>query len=190
MSDELRRRARVRPEHARGYPVGFQGQWFPVLDRHDPDVSATAGDLFVETAAGPQRVEAAHFDVVQRSKRQILVVDDDPGICKALQIALGKAGYDVLQAGDGAEGARLYEEMGPDLVITDIHMPKKSGLLLIEDIRAHGSATPVIAMTDGGPTSRFELLQLAQLLGAVRNIAKPFTLEEMVKAVDQELELT
>jgi DNA-binding response OmpR family regulator len=66
-------------------------------------------------------------------------------------------------------------------------MPKKSGLLLIQDVRAISASTPVIAMTDGGPASQFNLLGLAELLGAVRTIPKPFTLDEMVKAVNQEL---
>jgi hypothetical protein len=42
-------------------------------------------------------------------------------------------------------------------------------------------------MTDGGPASNLNLLGLAELLGAVRTIAKPFTLDEMVQAVSQEL---
>jgi DNA-binding response OmpR family regulator len=66
-------------------------------------------------------------------------------------------------------------------------MPKKSGLLLIEELQASSTSTRVIAMTDGGPARDFKLLGLAGLLGAVRAITKPFTLDEMVKAVDQEL---
>jgi DNA-binding response OmpR family regulator len=66
-------------------------------------------------------------------------------------------------------------------------MPKKSGLLLIEELQGYSTSTRVIAMTDGGPATDFNLLGLAGLLGAVRTIAKPFTLDEMVKGVNQEL---
>jgi DNA-binding response OmpR family regulator len=66
-------------------------------------------------------------------------------------------------------------------------MPKKSGLLLIQDLQAHSTSTLVIAMTDGGPVSHFNLLGLAELLGAVRTIRKPFSLKEMLTAVEQEL---
>jgi DNA-binding response OmpR family regulator len=66
-------------------------------------------------------------------------------------------------------------------------MPKKSGLLLIQDLQAYSSSTPVIAMTDGGPAGQLNLLGLAGLLGAVRTIPKPFSLEGMLKAVEQEL---
>jgi CheY-like chemotaxis protein len=62
-------------------------------------------------------------------------VDDDPSIRRTLQIALSNAGYEVLQAQDGEEAIRLWHETGPDLILTDIHMPRKSGLLLIEELQ-------------------------------------------------------
>ena len=121
------------------------------------------------------------------AQQRILVVDDDPGICRTLQIGLGKAGYDVLEARDGEEATRLWHDTGADLVIADIHMPKKSGLELIRELRALSPSTPVIAMTDGGRSKNFNPLSYSQLLGAVRTIAKPFTLEEMLAIVKQEL---
>jgi CheY-like chemotaxis protein len=179
--------ARIRPEHHRDYPASYQGQWLRVVECHDPDIPALPGYIWLDLAGGVQRVLGSHFEIVERTKRRILVVDDDPGIRQTLQIALSNAGYEVIQARDGDEATRLWHETGPDLVIADIHMPRKSGLLLIEDLRAHSAATPIIAMTDGGPASQLNLLGLAKLLGAGRTIAKPFTLDVMVKAVDQEL---
>ena len=122
-----------------------------------------------------------------KRKARILVVDDDPGICRTLQIGLGKAGYDVFEARDGEEATRLWHDTGADLVIADIHMPKKSGLELIRELRALSPSTPVIAMTDGGRSRNFNPLSYSQVLGAVRTIAKPFTLEEMLAMVKQEL---
>ena len=186
-TNEPHRRARIRPEHQRDYPANYQGQWLRVVERHDPDVPLAPGYMWVETAEGAKQVQAAHFEIAERTKRRILVVDDDASIRQTVQIALTNAGYDVLQARDGEEATRLWHETGPDLVIADIHMPKKSGLLLIEDLRAHGASTAVIAMTDGGPAGQLNLLGLAKVLGAVRTIAKPFTLDQMVRAVNQEL---
>jgi two-component system, chemotaxis family, chemotaxis protein CheY len=179
--------ARVRPENQRDYPASYQGQWFRVVERHDPDVPATPGYMWLDLAGGAQGVRSEHFEIAERSKRRILVVDDDHSIRQTLQIALSNAGYEVLQAREGGEAIHVWHEMGPDLVITDIHMPNKSGLLLLEELQAHGASTPVIAMTDGGPASQFNLLGLATLLGAVRTVSKPFTLDEMVKTVNQEL---
>jgi DNA-binding response OmpR family regulator len=121
------------------------------------------------------------------AKQRILVVDDDPGICRTLQIGLSKAGYDVIEARDGEEGARLWRETGADLIIADIYMPNKSGLQLIMELRANNSSIPVIAMSDGGQSKNLNPLSYSEVLGAVRTIAKPFTLEAMVAMVKQEL---
>jgi CheY-like chemotaxis protein len=186
-ANKPQRWARILPDHQRGYPVSYTGQWFRIVEHHDPGVPIDPGYIWLDLAGGAQRVEAAHFEIVERTTRRVLVVDDDPGIRRTLQIALSKSGYEVLQAQDGEEAMSVWHEAAPDLVITDIHMPKKSGLLLIQDLRDHNSSTPIIVMTDGGPASDFNLLGLAQLLGAVRTIAKPFTFEDMLKAVSEEL---
>lgn len=159
-----------------------------MVERHDPDAPMLPGYIWLDLAGGAQRVQAAHFEMAERDRRRILVVDDDPGIRRAIQIGLAKAGYEVIEARDGEDATRLWQETGPDLLITDIHMPRKSGLLLIEQLQANSTSTRVIVMTDGGPTRQFNLMGLAQMLGAVRTIAKPFTLDEMVKLVNQELE--
>ncbi|MFL5403373.1 MAG: response regulator [Gemmatimonadales bacterium] len=179
--------ARVRFDDHRNYPVIYQGQWFRVVERHDPDAPLEPGYIWLDLAGKAERVSEVHFDIVERAKRRILVVDDDPGIRQTLQIALRNAGFEVLQARDGEEGTRLWQETGPDLIITDIHMPEKSGLLLVQELQASSSSTRVIAMTDGGPARNLNLLSVAQMLGAVRTIAKPFSLEEMVKVVNEEL---
>jgi CheY-like chemotaxis protein len=186
-TNQPRQWARIRPESQKAYSSAYHGQWFRVPERHDPDVPLMPGFMWLEMAGRVQSVRAAHFEIVQRAKRRILVVDDDPSICQTLHIALSKTGYDVLQARDGDEAIRLWHEAGPDLVITDVHMPKKSGLLLIQDIQARSPSTPIIAMTDGGPARQLNLMGVAMLLGAIRTIAKPFTLESMVDVVNQEL---
>jgi CheY-like chemotaxis protein len=186
-ADKPQRWARVLPDHERTYPASYRGQWFRVVECNDPDVPIEPGHIWLGLAGGAQQVSGSHFEIAERTKRRILVVDDDPGIRRTLEIALSKTGYEVFQAQDGEEGTRVWHEAAPDLVITDVHMPKKSGLLLIQDLRDHDSSTPIIVMTDGGPAGDFHLLGLAELLGAVRTIAKPFTFEDMLKAVNEEL---
>jgi DNA-binding response OmpR family regulator len=121
------------------------------------------------------------------TKKQVLIVDDDPAITRTLKIALDKAGYYTIEARDGQEALSLWREQGADLVITDLHMPDKNGLELIMELRAFSPSTPVIAMSDGGRTKQMGLLGDAKFLGAVRTVPKPFTLEEMLAAVAQEL---
>jgi DNA-binding NtrC family response regulator len=121
------------------------------------------------------------------TRGRILVIDDDPSIRQTLHIALTKAGYDVLGARDGEEAIQLWRDQGADLVIADILMPKKSGLQVIKELQAHSPSPPVIAMTDGGRTKNLNPLSHAELMGAVRTVAKPFSLEKMLAAVEQAL---
>ena len=121
------------------------------------------------------------------TKQRILVADDDPGIRRTLHVGLTKAGYDVVEARNGEEAIRLWRDDGADLVISDIYMPDKDGLEVIMELHAESPSTPVIAMTDGGRSKNLDPLRHSEVFGAVRTIAKPFTLEEMLAIVKQEL---
>jgi DNA-binding NtrC family response regulator len=115
--------------------------------------------------------------------QRIMIVDDDPGIRRALHILLSRAGYRVTQARDGMEALRLWRDSGGDLVITDLHMPEKNGIEMIIELLSHTPGLRIIAMSGGGQTRRLDLLGDAVLLGAVKTIEKPFTLAEMMDVV-------
>lgn len=119
--------------------------------------------------------------------QRIMIVDDDPGIRRALQLLLSRAGYRVTQAGDGLEALRLWRDHGGDLVITDLHMPEKNGIETILELLTHTPGVPIIAMSGGGQTKRLDLLGNATLLGAVLTIEKPFTLTDMLALVKRAL---
>jgi CheY-like chemotaxis protein len=182
-----RRWARLWPTLHHRYHARFRWQWLRVVEQPNPDVPPMPGYIWLDTAGQAQQVAAEDFEIVERDGPRILVVDDDPAIRQTLHIALKNAGYDVYLARDGEEGTRVWREAGPDLVIADIHMPRKSGLLLTQELQENGSSARVIAMTDGGPARQFNLLGLSDLLGAARKVAKPFTLKGMLKAVEEEL---
>jgi CheY-like chemotaxis protein len=186
-ANRSQRWARVLPNHERDYPTSYSGQWFRILQRQDPDVPASGDYVWLDLAGGARQVAAQHFEIAERNRRRILVVDDDPGILRTLQIALSNLGYEVFLARDGEEAIGLWQRSAPDLIVTDIHMPRKSGLLFLQEIRENLSGTPIIIMTDGGPAVDFKLFGLAGLLGASRTMPKPFTLEAMMSAVNQEL---
>ena len=119
--------------------------------------------------------------------QRIMVVDDDPGIRRALHILLSRAGYHVTQARDGLEALRLWRTHGGDLVITDLHMPEKNGIETILELLTHSPGIRIIAMSGGGQTKRLDLLGNATMLGAVLTIEKPFTLNEMMVLVRRAL---
>ena len=76
----------------------------------------------------------------------LLIVDDDPHIRSVLRIALGQAGYEVTEAGDGAEGLAKARSGRFDLIVLDIGLPEMDGLALCRALRA-SHETPVLFLT-------------------------------------------
>lgn len=117
------------------------------------------------------------------TKQRILVADDDPGIRRTLGIALTQAGYQVVEARNGDEALRLWRDQGADLVITDLHMPERNGLEVLMELRRASPSLPIVVMSDGGWSKQIEVLGDAKLLGAIRTLEKPFSLNEMLAVV-------
>jgi CheY-like chemotaxis protein len=120
-------------------------------------------------------------------RAHILLVEDDAALRRVLQIRLTRAGYAVLEARDGREAMRLWQAQGADLVITDLYMPDKDGLEVIKEVRVQSPSTPIIAITDPRPKGRMDLRESAELMGAVRTLSKPFSLDTMLAAVEAAL---
>jgi CheY-like chemotaxis protein len=67
--------------------------------------------------------------------KQVLVVDDDPNTVKYLTVVLSEHGYDPVSAQNGAEGLERVRQSKPDLIVLDVMMPKKSGLVLFKQLK-------------------------------------------------------
>jgi DNA-binding NtrC family response regulator len=121
------------------------------------------------------------------STQRILIVDDDPSIRRTLDLMLSKHGFEVLLASDGAEAMQVWRERGGDLVITDLHMPRKDGFETIIELLSLTPGVRIIAMSGGGQTKRLDLLGNMTLLKSVLTIEKPFTISEMMNTVHRAL---
>jgi two-component system, chemotaxis family, chemotaxis protein CheY len=117
--------------------------------------------------------------------KQILVIDDDPAVRLTIVAILAGLPYQVICAADGEEGIRLFRSLRPDLVITDILMPKQEGIETILAIRQEQSDAKVIAMSGGGRIGRTDLLIMARELGADHILAKPFDIDGLTAVVQQ-----
>ena len=118
-----------------------------------------------------------------RTTPLILVVDDDPSIRQTLTREIALAGYDVISAADGVEGKAVFEERRPDLVITDLAMPRMDGLGLLAAVRKV-DATPVLVLSVRGEE---EDKVRALDLGADDYVTKPFSLRELFARVRTQL---
>ena len=81
--------------------------------------------------------------------KKVLLVEDEPAILSLLSKTLKKIGLNVISCEDGEEALRQFEVNKPELVVTDIIMPKINGIELIQQLRAkHGQSFKVIIVTN------------------------------------------
>ncbi|MGQ0562336.1 MAG: response regulator [Gemmatimonadota bacterium] len=78
---------------------------------------------------------------------KVLVVDDERSILDTVEILLRGEGFEAAVAQSGREALERFDELGPDIVVTDIRMPGVTGLDLLEAVRARDPEVPVILMT-------------------------------------------
>ncbi|MEK7748970.1 MAG: response regulator [Bacteroidota bacterium] len=113
-----------------------------------------------------------------RKKRHILVVDDEPSWRKVLALFLHHKGYDVKEAGSGAEALKALSKLKPDLIFSDVRMPEMNGFDLLDNIKKVPSlsSTPVVFCS---AIDDFEAKKVAKDLGAAGYLVKPFDDEEI-----------
>ncbi len=110
---------------------------------------------------------------------RILVVDDEPQITRVLRASLGMHGYEIQIANDGEAGLEAFNDWKPDLVITDLSMPKMTGIELCEHIR-NSSQVPIIVLSvRGEDKSKVEALDK----GADDYVTKPFSINELLARI-------
>jgi two-component system response regulator HydG len=119
-------------------------------------------------------------------KPRILLIDDEQSIVETLTVLLKNEGFEVLSALSGAEGIERFSESGPDLVLTDVRMPKVSGVDVLEAVREKEPSTPVVLMT--AQASLQSAIQAVNL-GATHYVQKPFANEELVAILRRSLDI-
>ena len=112
----------------------------------------------------------------------ILTVDDSRTMRDMLRLALEDAGFEVLQAEDGVHGLEVLEEQAPDIIITDINMPRLDGFGFIEGVRSdeRHRATPILVLTTESDATKKDRARQA---GATGWIVKPFNPTKLVDAI-------
>ncbi len=113
-------------------------------------------------------------------KPHVLLVDDDAEIIESMRYALEANGFEVSIARDGNQGLALAEKTTPDLLILDMMMPKRSGFLVLEQLRRDGHDKVKVIMVTGNEGSRHK--QYAELLGVDDYIRKPFPMDRLVNS--------
>lgn len=116
--------------------------------------------------------------------KTILLADDDESVRRVLEFQLDEAGYSVLGARDGAEALELFGENDPDCVLSDLRMPRLSGLELLEKVKAANEEIPFIVIT---AFAEVETAVTAMKSGAFDYINKPFNRDEILLTLERAL---
>jgi DNA-binding NtrC family response regulator len=117
----------------------------------------------------------------------LLVVDDDPNTLASLSRAFRLAGYEATVCDSAARALDLAKSERFDLILSDVVMPGRDGLLLLEDLKNAGVATPVVMVS--GQAS-IEMAVRATRLGAVDFLEKPLSTEKLMVTVENVLKLS
>jgi two-component system chemotaxis response regulator CheY len=118
--------------------------------------------------------------------KTIMTVDDAATMRKMIVFTLAAAGYQLIEAEDGAAALRQLRDRSVDLVITDVNMPNMDGLELTRQLRAlgHFQKTPILLLTT---ESDPEMKSRGRAAGATGWIVKPFKQEQLLAVVSKVL---
>jgi DNA-binding response OmpR family regulator len=120
-------------------------------------------------------------DIYQEAPYTILVIDDDESFRELVRHFLVKAGYDVLEAADGAEGICLVRQATVHLMITDMIMPDHEGVETILRARTLYPSLKILAMS--GVSARHSYLRLAARVGADATLDKAHVPQHLLNSV-------
>jgi len=116
--------------------------------------------------------------------KTVLTVDDSRTMRDMLRLALIDAGFDVVQAEDGVHGLEVLQGAKPDVIITDINMPRMDGYDFMQGVRADAAhrAIPILVLTtESSPEKKLR----ARDAGATGWIVKPFDPQKLVDAINR-----
>jgi len=117
-------------------------------------------------------------------KEKILILEDEPRMCRLLELVVREPGYRVRTAGDGHAGMQLWREWQPDLVISDLKMPKADGLDVLRFRNHHFPAVPFILLTAFGTV---QTAVAAMKEGAFDYLTKPVDHHQLLELIERAL---
>ncbi len=120
------------------------------------------------------------------SKAHLLIVDDEANTLASLSRAFRLAGHEATVSDNAGKALELAKAQPFDLIFSDVVMPGKDGLSLLEDLRAQGVTTPVVMMSG---QAHIEMAVRATKLGALDFLEKPISTDKLLLTVDNVLKL-
>lgn len=114
-----------------------------------------------------------------KSKKKILVVDDEPSVVKLIQYQLKSEGYQIFTAQDGLEALETVAEHKPDLMVLDIMMPKVDGWVVCHSVKGNLATKDIRIIILSAKTQFMAKVKGLYILQADLYMTKPFELEDL-----------
>ncbi|MDD5593882.1 MAG: response regulator [Candidatus Margulisbacteria bacterium] len=124
------------------------------------------------------------MDIRTRSKRIVLIIDDEKGLDAILQECFNKRGYETVVAYDGKAGLELARSFEPDIIILDINMPKMGGYAVAQILKNDEKlkVIPIVVLT---VRDQLEDKEIAKEIGVAEFFTKPFKADDLANEVDR-----
>ena len=115
---------------------------------------------------------------------KVLIADDELRLRKVVSLHLKKAGFEILEAGNGAQAVELAKSGNPDVIVLDVMMPEMTGLEACKVIKEmpQFSDTPVILLT---AMAQSDDIQKGTDAGAQLYLTKPFSPKELIEKINE-----
>lgn len=118
---------------------------------------------------------------------RILVVEDDVHVLDRVRRMLERAGHEVMEAHDGKTALNLYRQQPTDVVLLDVYLPGSDGIETTLRLIQEFPDARIVAMSGGGFVNSQTTLELAEKVGVLRTLSKPFSLDELLTTVREVL---
>ena len=153
------------------------------IDVESKPGNGTSFTVYLPAAAhGAILEDLPSVPAASRGRGRVLVVDDEEGMRCYLRRLLERAGYAVLEAGDGVEALEVVDTESPDIVVLDLNMPRMGGEEVLARLGRSHAALPVV-LSSGDDAS--ELASRVASMPRVRFVGKPYTEDKMLGTIDR-----
>src|SRR5579864_648882 len=121
------------------------------------------------------------------SKAHLLIVDDEANTLASLSRAFRLAGHEATVCDNAAKALELAKAQNFDLILSDVVMPGKDGITLLEELKSQAVATPVVMMSG---QAHIDMAVRATKLGALDFLEKPISTEKLLLTLENAMRLT
>lgn len=159
----------------------------PASSIQPPPVNAVpASTAFFDADARIESPSGGSTNGTPLDRKTVLVVDDSPTVRKLVAITLEKRGYKVVAAFDGVAAIKEIAAHNPSLILMDVNMPRLDGYQLCKLVKKHETTRDIPVLMLTGKDGMFDRLR-GRLVGCAGSIAKPFSPEDLLEIVEQNI---